>query len=152
MAAPQPRQAADLLQLLTRAERLLARRLAPILGAEGQSLDAWRVLSLLADGAGHPMTEIAERACLPPGTLTKLVDHLVDTNVVYRRVDDVDRRRIRAYLTPRGRSLYQRIDRALQASLASLPVAEADLELLRDLLVRLADGVALGSPRLPAAR
>ena len=119
------RRSADLMQLLTRAERLMARRLTAILATEGQSLDAWRVITLLADGRGHFMTELADGAFLPPGSLTRLVDHLVDSNLLYRRIDDTDRRRIRAHLTPRGHRLHQRVSNALQESLAPLPVDDA---------------------------
>jgi len=119
------------MDLLTRAERLLARRLTAILDAEGQTLDAWRVITLLADGKGHFMTELADRAFLPPGSLTRLVDHLVEENLLYRRVDDVDRRRIRAHLTARGHRLHERVAARVHDSLAGLPVdgdAQAQLE------------------------
>ncbi|GIF00802.1 MarR family winged helix-turn-helix transcriptional regulator [Paractinoplanes rishiriensis] len=135
------RRSADLMQLLTRAERLLARRLAAILETEGHSLDTWRVLTLLADGRGHFMTELADQAFLPPASLTRLVDHLVEDNLLYRRVDDVDRRRIRAYLTPRGLRLYQRVGREVQDSLAGLPVDEDDTARLEGLLTALIDGL-----------
>src|SRR2546429_1046823 len=102
MPAPPARQPLDLMQLLTRAERLMARRLTAILDTEGYSLEAWRVITLLADGTGHHMTEIAEHAFLPPATLTKLVDLLVDNNVVYRRGAHPHPRRLPALLTPRG--------------------------------------------------
>jgi hypothetical protein len=88
MPAPPP-QPPHLMHLLVRAERLLARRLKTVLDAEDCTLDAWRVLMLLSDGAGHHMTEIADHAFLPAGTLTKLMDQLVDANLVYRRVDPV---------------------------------------------------------------
>jgi DNA-binding MarR family transcriptional regulator len=129
----------ELLQLLTRAERLLSRRVAEIVADEGHTIDAWRVLSLLADGAGHPMTAIADQVFLPPGTLTKLVDHLVEHNLVHRKVDPEDRRRIRAYLTPRGRALHDQVNTRVQASLAELPITEADGEVLRSLLAGLVD-------------
>jgi MarR family transcriptional regulator, organic hydroperoxide resistance regulator len=135
------RRPPDLIQMLTRAERLMARRLSAILDAEGCSLDAWRVMTLLSDGAGHQMTEVAEQAFLAPATLTKLVDHLVDNNVVYRRVDDLDRRRIRAYLTARGRSMHQRIDREIQASVARLTTTSEDTEQLQQMLSRLIDAL-----------
>ena len=137
------RRSTDLMQLLTRAERLLARRLTAILAAEGYGLEAWRVITLLADGRGHPMTEVAEHAFLPPGSLTRLVDHLVEDALLYRRVDDADRRRILAYLSPRGRRLHQRIADEIQASLTGLPAAT---ELERN-LVTLIDGLdAVKSP------
>ncbi|GIF26268.1 DNA-binding MarR family transcriptional regulator [Actinoplanes tereljensis] len=135
------RRSADLMQLLTRAERLMARRLAAILAEEGQSLDAWRVISLLADGQGHFMTELADGAFLPPGSLTRLVDHLVDGNLLHRRTDDADRRRVRAYLTPRGHRLHQRISDAVQAGLP------ADEELERHLATFVDDLSGSLSPR-----
>jgi DNA-binding MarR family transcriptional regulator len=130
----------DLSLLLTRAERLVARRVKAVLDELGYSPDAWRVLSLLSDGAGHTMTELAELAFLPPATLTKLVDHLVDDNLVYRRIDPIDRRRIRAYLTARGRAAHDRIDGAVRASWTDL--GTADDELLAALLTRLVDSLS----------
>jgi DNA-binding MarR family transcriptional regulator len=137
------RPSTDLMHLLTRAERLLSRRLAAILDAEGHSLDAWRVITLLGDGEGHFMTEVAERAFLPPGSLTRLVDHLVDENLLYRRVDDVDRRRIRAHLTARGHRLHQRVTERMRESLAGLPVDGGDQAQLEKLLAVLIDGLTV---------
>ncbi|MGP4046080.1 MarR family winged helix-turn-helix transcriptional regulator [Streptomyces sp. 2A115] len=125
------------MHLLTRAERLAARRLQAALEEHDCSLDAWRVLSLLSDGEGHPMTAVAEAAFLPPPTLTKLVDHLVDQNVVYRRVDPLDRRRILAHLTPRGETYWRRVDREVRAQWPVL--SDGDDELLQGLLHRLVD-------------
>ncbi|MEV6306768.1 MarR family transcriptional regulator [Actinoplanes sp. NPDC051861] len=121
------RGSTDLMYLLTRAERLLARRLATFLDAESCSMDAWRVVTVLADGRGHFMTELSDLAFLPPGSLTRLIDHLVEENLVYRRGDDVDRRRIRVHLSARGRRLHDRIDAEIRRSVAGLP---ADDELL----------------------
>jgi MarR family transcriptional regulator, organic hydroperoxide resistance regulator len=129
------RRSTDLMRLLTRAERLLARRIEAIMAAEGHGLDAWRVISLLADGHGHFMTELSDAAFLPPASLTRLLDHLVDENLVYRRVDDVDRRRIRAHLTARGHRLHERVGLALERELASLAIAPA----FEDQLAALAD-------------
>ncbi|NLU78297.1 MarR family transcriptional regulator [Micromonospora sp. HNM0581] len=131
-----PGSAADLLPLLTRAERLLSRRVGRVLAAESLSIEAWRVLSLLADGLGHPMSEVAAEASLPPGTLTKLVDQLVDRNLVFRRIDPVDRRRIRAYLTARGRREHERVDAAIRTDLAGLSMTDdTDLAGLLDALI-----------------
>lgn len=135
----------DLVQLLTRAERLAARRLQAALEAEGCSLETWRVLGLLSDGQGHHMTPIAEAAFLPPPTLTKLVDHLVDQNLVHRRVDPLDRRRVLVHRTPRGEEYWRRVDGAVRAD---WPALDGGTELeLRTLLERLA-GVLDGSVRV----
>ena len=69
----------------------------------------WWVLGLLADGAGHTMSEAADHAMLAAPTLTKAVDQLVAANLVTRRADRHDRRRVLIYLTARGRRLHQRL-------------------------------------------
>lgn len=136
MPTSSSRRSHDLVHVLTRAERLAARRLEAVLDEEGCTLDAWRVLTLLSDGTGHHMTAVAEAAFLPPPSLTRLVDHLVDQNLVHRRIDPLDRRRILAHLTPRGREHWRRLDRAVRADWPGL--ADGDEELLRALLDRLA--------------
>ncbi|PSM40711.1 MarR family transcriptional regulator [Streptomyces dioscori] len=139
MPTPPARRSKDLAHLLTRAERLAARLLRGALEEHGCTLDAWRVLSLLSDGEGHPMTAVAEEAFLPPATLTKLVDHLVDQNLVHRRVDPLDRRRILAHLTPRGETYWRRVDREVRTRWPARSGGEGDEELLRGLLLRLVD-------------
>ncbi|MGK5532385.1 MarR family winged helix-turn-helix transcriptional regulator [Streptomyces sp. URMC 129] len=143
----------DLIGLLTRAERLSVRRLRAVLSDSGCSVDAWRVMSLLADGEGHGMTAIAECVLLPPPTLTRLVDQLVDDGVVHRRVDPLDRRRILAYLTPRGVEFWRHLDERVRASWESLPTGGGDDELLGTLLRRLIaglEGAAAGRAGSPA--
>src|SRR2546427_552576 len=64
----------DFARQLTLVERSVVLRLAEALKAEGATIEEWRVLSLLGDGSGHAMNEIAEFAMLPAPTLTKIVD------------------------------------------------------------------------------
>ncbi|MFF3098396.1 MarR family winged helix-turn-helix transcriptional regulator [Streptomyces cyaneofuscatus] len=109
------RQPQDLLHLLTRAERLAARRIQSVLDAYDCSVDAWRVLDLLSGDEGRSMTALAEDAALPAPTLTKLIDQLVDQNLVFRRVDPADRRRVLAQLTPRGLRRRRQLSRAVRA-------------------------------------
>ncbi|CAL9578242.1 hypothetical protein SUDANB171_04957 [Streptomyces sp. enrichment culture] len=144
----------DLATLLTRAERLAVRRLRAVLEGTGCTVDAWRVLSLLADGEGHGMTAIAERVLLPPPTLTRLVDQLVDDGLVHRRVDPLDRRRVLAALTPRGTEHWRRLDGLVRADGPELPGGGGDEEVLTALLARLITRLEeVGDPsarRLPA--
>jgi DNA-binding MarR family transcriptional regulator len=93
------------------------------------------------------MTAVAEAAFLPPATLTKLVDQLVDQNLVHRRVDPLDRRRILAHLTPRGQTYWRRLDREVRARCPVL--SDGEDELLRGLLERLVDTLD-GAPAEPA--
>lgn len=132
---------ADLARLLTLVERRVTGRLAATLDAAGATIEEWRVTSLLADGGGHPMTEIAEYALLPPPTLTKIVDRMVSSNLVYRRVDDADRRRVLVFLSDRGRELHGELAAATESERASLTAAVGaeELALLGVLLARIAD-------------
>jgi DNA-binding MarR family transcriptional regulator len=136
----QPSLMPDLVQALSHAERAVVRRLSPVLEAEGCSLARWRVLLLLADGKGHPMSEIAEFALVPAPSLTRLVDRMGTDGLVHRRVDARDRRRTLAHLTPRGRALHRRLDQRVQREQDAV-LAEAgpgDAEALLGLLGALA--------------
>ncbi|MEU1325646.1 MarR family winged helix-turn-helix transcriptional regulator [Streptomyces microflavus] len=143
------RQPQDLLHLLTRAERLAARRIQSVLDAFGCSVDAWRVLDLLSGDEGRNMTSLAEDAALPAPTLTKIVDQLVDQNLVFRRVDPADRRRVLAQLTPRGLRRRRELSRAVRAEWGpSVPgLTEDEEDQLLPLLGRLSGALAGGSDR-----
>lgn len=127
----------DLPRLLAAVERKVSGRLAAVLQAAGSSLEQWRVLSLLADNRGHTMTELADYALLPAPTLTKVVDRMVAANLVHRRADENDRRRVLALLTPRGRRVYRSLQLATarqEAEVFALLAGDADE--LRVLLTR----------------
>jgi DNA-binding MarR family transcriptional regulator len=122
-AVPVPVQT-SLAALLTHVERRVSRRVDAALDTAALSAEQWRVLTLLADGAGHPMTEIAGFALVPAPTLTKIVDRLIDRTLVYRRVDDEDRRRVLVFLSSRGSEVYREV---------GVDVAEAECELAEEL-------------------
>jgi DNA-binding MarR family transcriptional regulator len=129
----------DLAHLLSQTERRVTERLSAALRLEGLTLAQWRVLSLLSDKAGHTMTEVAEFAMLPAPTLTKVVDQMVSSNLVYRRADLRDRRRVLVYLTARGRRLHQRLFRDLGPTTRALRdiADEQDAAALTGLLLRI---------------
>jgi DNA-binding MarR family transcriptional regulator len=134
MAAKRP-GAEDLAWLLSRAVHLLNQRLSGVLEPEGLSLGQWWVLELLADGTGHGMGAVADYAMLPAPTLTKAVDQLVAANLVYRRADRHDRRRVLVYLTARGKRLHARLAGKLGTG-ALAGVFDADVGWLTPLLLR----------------
>ncbi|MCD9881076.1 MarR family winged helix-turn-helix transcriptional regulator [Streptomyces guryensis] len=142
----------DLAHLLSHAERCLGRRLAAMLAEEGCSVDEWRVLSAVADGQGHPMSEIADHALMPAPTLTKLVDRMVAGNLVYRRPDPDDRRRVLLYLTARGRILHQRAAHRVRSDQTRLLDAigdQGELTRLLSLLAATVDGLPAVAPSRP---
>jgi DNA-binding MarR family transcriptional regulator len=136
MAANRPGEE-DVAWLLSRVAHLLNQRLCVALGAEGLTLGHWWVLGLLSDGAGHGMGEAADYAMLPAPTLTKAVDQLVAANLVYRRADRQDRRRVLIYLTARGRRLHARLASKLgqEGGLLGDVLDDADVRQLSRLLL-----------------
>lgn len=132
------RDHAPLGRLLGRAERLVSRHLEPVLAADGLSVDQWHIVDLLADGAGHTMSEIAATIAVPGPTLTKLVDRLVDAAAVYRLVDVRDRRRVLAFLSDDGRVVHTRLaPQVAAAEVAAVTVLGVDTPTLIGLLDRL---------------
>lgn len=134
----------ELPRMLTLMERRVAARLGAALGDTGATVEEWRVLSQLGDGAGHPMSEIAEFALLPAPTLTKVVDRLVSAGRVYRRVDDADRRRVLVFLSERGHTTLDGMNSAVAGAWADVrdSVGPEELALLEALLTRMAARLA----------
>lgn len=131
----------DLAHQLSRAERLLTRRVSAILDRENCTVEEWRVLSMLADGGGHAMTEIADFAMLPAPALTELVDRMASDGRVYRRDDepdgDRDGREALVYLSLLGRDRYEAAAERISAAEAELTAALGDDGELPALLDRL---------------
>lgn len=122
---PSPPILQELAQALSRAERCVIRQLARVLEEEGCTVAQWRILLRLADGWGHPMSEIAEFALVPKPSLTRLIDGMVTDGLVHRKLDSGDRRRVLVLLTRRGRALQrrlgERVEREQHAVLAADP-------------------------------
>jgi DNA-binding MarR family transcriptional regulator len=124
----------SLLELLSYAHHHMTGQVGLALRTRKSSLEEWRVLSLLADGAGHTMSEIADFTTMPPPSATKLISRLVAAKLVYRRVDVTDRRRVLVFLAARGRAAYRRLRPVVEDSIAGLdpmPFRDLGVELLR---------------------
>jgi DNA-binding MarR family transcriptional regulator len=107
--------AEELVLALSDAERRVTRRLSQVLAHHACTTERWRALTLLSRGSGHSMSELAEFTQLPPASLTRLVDGLVEDNLVHRKADPRDRRRVIVHITPRGRTLQRRLSEAIAA-------------------------------------
>ena len=124
--------------LLSQTAHLLNQRLCMALEAEGLTVGQWWVLRLLSDGAGHRMGEVADHAMLPAPTLTKAVDQLVAANLVDRRADRQDRRRVLISLTARGRRLQRQLARQVSPiAIVGDALDDAEVAQLTQLLQRL---------------
>lgn len=90
-----------------------ARRLGNDLEAELQGadigLDHWLVIDALAAGDGLTMAELQSTTLIAGPTQTRVVDKLVSRSLVYREVDEFDRRKVRVYLSSRGAALHDQL-------------------------------------------
>ncbi|SCX17499.1 DNA-binding transcriptional regulator, MarR family [Mycolicibacterium fluoranthenivorans] len=94
---------------LSAIQNSLLERVREVLAAGGCTLEEWRILDCLKDSGALAMSEISETTSIPPSALTKIVDRMVANNLVYRRTDNVDRRKINLRLTSRGASSYRQL-------------------------------------------
>ncbi|MBB5157268.1 MarR family winged helix-turn-helix transcriptional regulator [Saccharopolyspora phatthalungensis] len=108
-------------QELARLDRLLTDRFDHLLSVEGASVGQWHVLDSLAKTSGISMTKLSGDTGLTLPHLSKLVDRLVVNNLVYRRIDDADRRRVKLLLTPRGRNVHRQLSELLDRAELTLP-------------------------------
>ncbi len=109
-----------LLSTLDAVDRAVDTVVARLTANHGISRDQWRVLTLLADGGGHSMSEIAARTQMPSPSATRLVDAMTANALLYRRGDPLDRRRVLVYLSSTGQGLVTKLDAQLEELLAPL--------------------------------
>ena len=88
--------------LLTQAAAHLVGDFAEQVRAAGLSVLEWRVLATLADGGPVPLGLLARRAATKQPTLTRLIDRMVQQQLVLREPDPADRRQTLLRITPRG--------------------------------------------------
>ena len=97
-----------LAHLLIQANRHMARQLT----SEGVSLEQWRILKVISQHGGLAMRELARMLSLHHPTLTKIVDKMVTEALVYRVPDPDDRRKIRIFISEKGKGvLHQQNER-----------------------------------------
>ena len=101
--------------LLGDAERRITRRLAHVLAQEDCTVERWRALALLARGDRLGMSELADFTQLAPASLTRLIDGMVADNLVHRKADPGDRRRVLVHTTRRGLALQRRLSERIAA-------------------------------------
>lgn len=92
-----------LAHLLVQANRRVNRELS----LEGITLEHWRALKIISDRDGVTMRELSEELMQNFPTLTKIIDKMVQEALVYRRPDEVDRRKVRLYMSDKGSAVLQ---------------------------------------------
>jgi DNA-binding MarR family transcriptional regulator len=76
---------------------------------EGLSLAQWLVVHQLAERGERTMGELVQATGLNDSTLTRVVDRLGTSALLFREVDPADRRRVRVSLSTRGREIHDRL-------------------------------------------
>ena len=133
------------LRLLSRVERVVTQRLDEALKAHGSGIDQWRILSLLVEQGGCPMNVVADHAMLLAPKLSKLVDRMVSANLVLRRADEFDRRRVLVVASPRGHQALAKWETAVaEVQQQFQGILGPDAAILDDLLLRLSHGLRRG--------
>lgn len=141
------------LRLLSLVERELTQRLDDALKAHGSGIDQWRILALLVQQGGCPMNVVADHAMLLAPKLSKLVDRMVSANLVLRRADEQDRRRVLIVASERGRAALATWDAAsVEVQQQFRAILGPDADLLDGLLRRLANGLRPNSDSPAATR
>jgi homoprotocatechuate degradation regulator HpaR len=127
--------------MLVRARDVVMSRFRPLLTEHGLSEQQWRVIRALAEAEEVDATQVAERACVLPPSVTRIVRTLEARKLVARRIDEGDRRRILLSLTPGGVELMTRLTLAGSARYADFVdrFGAARIDTLLDLLNDLVD-------------
>jgi DNA-binding MarR family transcriptional regulator len=91
--------------------RMCSNRLLPQMEAmfqdEELTFSQWTTLVALHDGRITTASDLAHNICHDAGSLTRLIDQMVERGLVTRTRDAADRRVVRLGLTPRGRKLVE---------------------------------------------
>lgn len=90
----------------------------------------FRVLEITSREPHWRMSDLAHRMALSPGSLTLMMDRLIDDGLISRGRSQEDRRVVIVQVTPKGRQMIDERRRALHqrvaAEIATLPEAERE--------------------------
>jgi DNA-binding MarR family transcriptional regulator len=138
--APRPAQAA---YLLARVGRAQAARFAERMRSLGLRPKHFAVLNGIALAGGGSQQDLGGRMGLDPSGLVGAIDELEAMGLLERRRDAADRRRYVLTLTEEGTATLGRARRLAGDSARELlgPLSDAEVDVLVDLLQRVADGV-----------
>jgi DNA-binding MarR family transcriptional regulator len=91
-------------------------------------VEQWRILKLLVEKNGRPMSDLTQAALLNHPTLTKMIDRMVSDALVYRRPDPKDGRKVLIFISERGRALNDRLSRLANLHQAEIVEGYGDRE------------------------
>ena len=109
----------------------------------GLSIPQFDVLSTLTEQEGLSQSDLATRLYVTKGTVSGLIDRLVDAGLVERRSAPGDRRSNAVFLTPEGRKVADEGIRLQKAFVADTlgKLQDTDLKVLDGILTQWRDAV-----------
>lgn len=90
---------------LLRAREAVMSRFRPMLAAHGVTEQQWRTLRILSESGPIEATELAQRACVLPPSLTRIIMALEERGLLTRARHEKDGRRVLLEITGEGRAL-----------------------------------------------
>jgi DNA-binding MarR family transcriptional regulator len=125
--------------LLNDSARLFRRAFNARTKGSGITALQWRLISYLKRHEGIRQGPLADLIEVEPITLSRMVDRLVEADLVERRADPTDRRAWRLYLTGRAGDLLKTMRRTAEDlnAEATEGLTPAELEQLADLVERI---------------
>jgi len=133
--------------------RVLERRTLP----KGVSSGQWPFLRVLWNEEGMTQRELSRRVGMQEPTTVTALNSLVKAGLVRREPSTEDRRKVHVFLTPKARQLRAELMVCVAEvnDIATQGIAEADMAVLRRVLVQLAENLArddaAASPDSPTA-
>ncbi len=122
------------LDLLARADDVVAGRVSDALSPSGVSVDQWRVMAHLYEHGGCTMSELSLASGLTGATLTRMVDRLTTSAHAHRNPDPTDRRRVLVHLSKRGRAQVRQLLPKVESAERSTELSDTDAAELNRLL------------------
>ena len=131
------------------ASRAVTRAYAPLLADVGLTYPQYVALLALWDGADEAVTvgELGTRLHLDTGTLTPLLKRLEARDLVVRRRDGADERRVRLEVTDEGWALRERVAEVPLRLASSMGMTKAEERELRRLLDKVQGALDTGLSR-----
>lgn len=90
---------------LLRAREAVMSRFRPMLAEHGVTEQQWRTLRILYESGPIEASDLAERACVLPPSLTRIIKALDDRGLLTRERHETDGRRVLVEITPQGKAL-----------------------------------------------
>jgi DNA-binding MarR family transcriptional regulator len=99
--------------IIARLDRAIRRAIEDRLAPHGLSVPQYTTMSVLRNRPGLSNAQLARRSFVTPQSMNEVIAGLEQAGLVKREADPDHGRIRRARLTPRGRRLYERIDREI---------------------------------------